>query len=102
MIGGGFTVGPTTLYPVIAAPLILVGTLMIGGLRHVPWDDPAEAIPVFLTLIMMPLSFSITEGVAFGVIAHVLLKLATGKGREIHALLYVFAGLFVLRYMFLR
>jgi AGZA family xanthine/uracil permease-like MFS transporter len=102
MVGGGVTVGPTTLYPVIATPLILVGTLMMGGLRHVAWDDPTEAIPVFLTLIMMPLSVSITEGVAFGVIAHVLLKLSTGKGREIHTLLYVFAALFVVRYAFLR
>ena len=55
-----------TLYPVIAAPLILVGTMMIGGLRHVAWDDPTEAIPAFLTIIMMPLAVSITEGVAFG------------------------------------
>jgi len=102
MVGGGVTVGATTLYPVIATPLILVGTLMIGALRHVPWDDPAEAIPAFLTLIMMPLAVSITEGVAFGVIAHVVLKIATGKGRDLHALLYVFAGLFVLRYAFLR
>ena len=39
----------TTLYPVIAAPLILVGTMMIGGLRHIAWDDPTEAIPAFLT-----------------------------------------------------
>ena len=50
MIGAGYPAGATTLYPVIAPPLVLVGTLMIGGLRHVPWDDPAEAIPAFLTV----------------------------------------------------
>jgi AGZA family xanthine/uracil permease-like MFS transporter len=102
MIGGGVAVGATTLYPVIAAPLILVGTMMIGGLREIDWRDPTEAIPSFLTLMLMPLSVSITEGVAFGIIAYALLKLATGRGREAHALLYVFAALFVLRYALLR
>jgi AGZA family xanthine/uracil permease-like MFS transporter len=102
MIGGGVTVGQVTLYPVIAAPLILVGTMMIGGLRHVAWDDPTEAIPAFLTMIMMPLSVSITEGVAFGLISYVVLKLAAGRSRDVHALLYVFAVLFVARYAFLR
>ena len=68
MIGGGYATGGATLYPVIAPPLILVGTMMIGGLRHIDWEDPTEAIPAFLTLIMMPLSTSIAEGVSFGVI----------------------------------
>jgi AGZA family xanthine/uracil permease-like MFS transporter len=102
MIGGGVPAGQVTLYPVIAPPLILVGTMMIGGLRHVSWSDPTEAIPAFLTIIMMPLSVSITEGIAFGVIAYVTLKLASGRGREVHGLLYVFAAIFVARYVFLR
>jgi AGZA family xanthine/uracil permease-like MFS transporter len=101
-IGGGYTVGATTLYPVIAAPLILVGTLMIGGLRDVEWDDPTEAIPAFLTLIMMPLAVSITEGVAFGLISYAVLKAVTGRGREVHALVYLFATLLLARYIFLR
>ena len=92
----------TTLYPVIAAPLVLVGTMMIGGLRHVSWDDPTEAIPAFLTVILMPLAISITEGVAFGVLAYSLLKLVCGRGRDVHPLLYVFAVLFLVRYIFLR
>jgi adenine/guanine/hypoxanthine permease len=102
MIGGGYQVGETVLYPVIAAPLILVGALMIGGVRHIPWDDPTESIPAFLTLILMPLSVSITEGVAFGVIAYTILKMVSGRAREVHALLYVFALFFVVRYAFLR
>ena len=102
MIGGGYTVGQATLYPVIAPPLILVGTMMIGGLRRIAWDDPTEAIPAFLTMIIMPLTVSITEGVAFGVLAYALLKLATGRGRDVHPLMYVFAVLFVARYAFLR
>jgi AGZA family xanthine/uracil permease-like MFS transporter len=101
-IGAGYTVGTTTLYPVIAAPLILVGTLMIGGLRDVAWDDPTEAIPAFLTLVMMPLAVSITEGVAFGLISYAVLKAVTGRGREVHALVYLFATLLLARYIFLR
>ncbi|MEP7305541.1 MAG: NCS2 family permease [Acidobacteriota bacterium] len=102
MIGGGYTVGSTTLYPVIAPPLILVGTMMIGGLRHIEWDDPTEAIPAFLTIVMMPLAVSITEGVAFGLLAYVILKVATGRGREVHPLIFLFAALLLGRYAFLR
>jgi len=101
-IGGGYTSGSSTLYPIIAAPLILVGTMMIGGLRHVEWDDPTESIPAFLTLVMMPLAVSITEGVAFGLVSYALLKVATGRAREAHPLIYVFAIMFVARYVFLR
>jgi AGZA family xanthine/uracil permease-like MFS transporter len=101
-IGGGFVAGATTLYPTIAAPLILVGTMMLGGLRQVPWEDATEAIPAFLTLVMMPLAVSITDGVAFGLISYAALKLATGRGREAHALVYVFAALLTARYIFLR
>ncbi len=102
MIGGGYQVGQTTLYPAIAAPLILVGTMMIGVVRHVDWGDPTEAIPAFLTLIVMPLSVSITEGVAFGVIAHAALKAVAGRGREVHPLMYGFALMFIARYALLR
>jgi AGZA family xanthine/uracil permease-like MFS transporter len=102
MIGGGYVSGTATYYPVIAPPLILVGTMMIGGLRHLEWDDPTEAVPAFLTLIIMPLSVSITEGVAFGLLSYAILKLASGRGREVHPLIYVFAVLFLGRYMFLR
>ena len=101
-IGGGVPNGSATLYPTIAAPLILVGTLMLGGLRDVAWDDVTEAVPVFLTLVMIPLAVSITDGVAFGLIAYAVLKLATGRGREAHALVYVFAALLGARYIFLR
>jgi AGZA family xanthine/uracil permease-like MFS transporter len=102
MIGGGYPSGNATLYPVIAPPLILVGTMMLGGLRHIAWDDPTEAIPAFLTMVIMPLAVSITEGVAFGLMAFVLLKLVTGRRREVHPLIFVFAVLFLARYVFLR
>jgi AGZA family xanthine/uracil permease-like MFS transporter len=101
-IGGGYASGATTLYPTIAAPLILVGTMMIGGVREIDWRDPTEAIPAFLTLVIMPLAVSITEGVAFGLVSYALLKVATGRGREADALVYVFAALLLARYIFLR
>jgi len=101
-IGGGFVVNDMTLYPVVAAPLILVGTMMIGGLRHVAWDEPTEAIPAFLTVILMPLATSITEGVSFGVLSYTLLKIVSGRGRDVHPLLGAFAALFLVRYIFLR
>jgi AGZA family xanthine/uracil permease-like MFS transporter len=99
MVGGGIPAGSTTLYPIIAPVLVLVGTMMIGHLRLVAWEDPAEAIPAFLTVVMMPLAFSITEGVAFGVMAYVLLQ--TAAGRRVDLLLHLFAGLFLARYVLL-
>jgi adenine/guanine/hypoxanthine permease len=102
MIGGGYPAGSATLYPVIAPALILVGTMMIGGLRQIAWEDPTEAIPAFLTVAVMPLAVSITEGVAFGLLAYVLLKLTSGRGRELHPLVMVFAVLFLGRYVWLR
>ena len=101
-IGGGYVANGRTLYPVVAAPLVLVGTMMIGGLRHISWDDPTEAIPAFLTIILMPLATSVTEGVAFGTLSYALLKLAAGRGREVDPLLYAFAALFLGRYIFIR
>ncbi len=102
MVGGGYATGTTTLYPVIAPPLILVGTMMLGGLRRVAWDDPTEAIPAFLTLAIMPLTVSITEGVSFGLVSFAVLKTAAGRRREIHPLVLVFAAAFLARYVFLR
>jgi AGZA family xanthine/uracil permease-like MFS transporter len=102
MIGGGYQANGATLYPVIAAPLVLVGSMMIGGLRHIAWDDPTESIPAFLTVVLMPLAVSITEGVAFGLVSYVLLKFASGRGREVDSLIVVFALVFLGRYIFLR
>ena len=76
--------------------------MMMGGLRRVDWEDPTEAIPAFLTLVMMPLAVSITEGVAFGVVSYVLLKVVAGRRQEVPGLLRVFAVLFVVRYAWLR
>jgi AGZA family xanthine/uracil permease-like MFS transporter len=102
MIGGGYPVGEgALLYPVIAPALVLVGTLMMPGVRSIVWDDPTEAIPAFLTIVIMPLTVSITDGIAFGMISYAVLKIATGRHREAHPLVYLFAVLFLLRYRFL-
>ena len=99
MVGGGVAAADgVTLYPIVAPALILVGVLMMEGVRHIKWDDLSEAIPAFLTLMTMPLAVSITDGIAFGLIASVILKLATGRARELDWLAYVFAAVFVLRY----
>ena len=102
VIGGGYDAGGgVILYPVVAPALILVGTMMVRGVRRIDWDDPTEALPAFLTLMVMPLAVSITDGIAFGFIAYALLKLATGRGREVHWLVHLFAALFLVRYAFL-
>ncbi|MGE3844150.1 MAG: solute carrier family 23 protein, partial [Vicinamibacterales bacterium] len=103
MVGGGIPGSDAVvLYPIVAPALILVGTLMMREVRHIAWDDPVEAIPAFLTMIVMALAVSITEGIAFGFIAACVLKVASGRTRDLHWLIYLFAALFVLRYTFLR
>jgi adenine/guanine/hypoxanthine permease len=102
MIGGGFEVTKGhILYPVTAPVLIVIGSIMLRATSRIQWDDHTEAIPAFLTLIIMPLTFSITEGIAFGFISYSLLKLVTGRGKEAHWLIHFFAVLFVIRYAFL-
>lgn len=98
MIGGGVTAGSVTLYPVIAPALLLVGAMMMREVRHIRWDDPTDGIPAFLTIVIMPLAVSITDGIAFGFIAFAVLKVAAGRGRDVDWLVYVFAALFLVRY----
>jgi AGZA family xanthine/uracil permease-like MFS transporter len=102
MVGAGYKIDDNvTLYPVIAPALIIVGGLMFKNIVNVEWDDFTESIPAFLTLIIMPLAFSITEGISMGVISYSLLKLFTGKRKEVHWLIYLFAILFIARYIWL-
>ncbi len=102
MVGGGVEVAEgTRLYPIIAPALIVVGVYMMSNVKQIPWQDFSESIPAFLTIIIMPLTFSITEGIAFGFIAFTLLKTVQGKIKEVPLLITIFAVLFVLRYVFL-
>ena len=101
MAGAAVRVGEATLHPIIAPALILVGSFMIGGIGRIDLADPPVAFASFVTMLTMPFTFSITEGIAFGFIAYALLMLGAGRGRDVHPLLYLFAGLFVIRYAWL-
>lgn len=102
MVGAGYAISENApLYPVIAPALIIIGCLMLKNVVAIDWDDFTESIPAFLTLLMMPLTISITEGIAFGFISYALLKLVSGQGRQAHWLIYLFAVLFVARYIWL-
>jgi AGZA family xanthine/uracil permease-like MFS transporter len=84
-----------------APALVIVGALMIGAVTSIKWDDLTEAIPAFLTMLAMPLTFSIANGLALGFIFYPLLKVLTGRWREASPLVYALAALFVLRYAYL-
>jgi AGZA family xanthine/uracil permease-like MFS transporter len=100
MIGRGYvTPEGLHLYPVIAPTLVVIGTFMLASAKDVAWVDPTEALPAFLTLVIMPFTLSITEGISFGLISYSLLKLATGRRSEAHWLIHLFAVLLALRYL---
>jgi AGZA family xanthine/uracil permease-like MFS transporter len=83
-----------------APALIIVGVLMMSGTRLVDWDDAASAIAAFLTIIVMVLSYSIAEGLAMGLIAYPLVKAFQGKAGETSIGMWILAGIFILRYLF--
>ena len=84
-----------------APALVLVGAMMMSGLKEIDWEDPGVAIPCFLTLIGIPLSFSIANGLAFGIVSYAALRLVRGQARAGDWLLYVLAALFVVRFAYL-
>lgn len=95
--------GPATLslplHPMIGPALIAVGCMLLKELVNINWDDFTEAIPAAITVAMMPLSFSITEGIAFGFISMSFLKLVTGRRDEVNPLVHYFAVFFIARYI---
>ena len=86
--------------PVTAPTLIIIGCLIMTAVVHIPWSDWTEALPAFLAILVMPLTASITDGIAFGFIAYVLLKGLTRQFRQINPWVLVFAVLFVIRYVY--
>jgi adenine/guanine/hypoxanthine permease len=84
-----------------APALVLVGALMMGALAEVEWADPGAAIPAFLTVVMIPLSYSIANGLAFGITSHAVLKLVRGEATFSDWLVYVLAALCVVRFIYL-
>lgn len=82
-----------------APALIIVGAMMMTPVKNIAMEDFTESIPAFLTMIMMPMSFSISEGIMFGVVSYVLLKLITGRVKEVTVTTWVLAALFLLKFM---
>ena len=82
-----------------APALILVGAMMMTPIKNIDFDDYTESIPVFLTIVMMPLTYSISEGILFGVLSYVILKVLTGKFKDISIVTAVLAVLFLLKFL---
>ena len=101
VVTGGLFVAAMFLWPLTSAipgsatapALILVGAMMMDGIRHIDWDDISEGVPSFLTVITMPLTFSIADGVSIGVISYCVIQLFTGDGRKVSPVLYLVAAL---------
>lgn len=103
MIGGGYQVAEgVILRPVTAPALIIVGSMMLHSITKIDWKDYTQIIPAFLVIILIPLTFSIATGLAFGFISYAALKLFTGRGKEVSWLVYLLAGLFILRFLYLK
>jgi AGZA family xanthine/uracil permease-like MFS transporter len=84
-----------------APALIVVGGLMMSALAEIAWDDVCSAFPAFLTLITIPLTFSIANGLACGIISYVIIHLARGRGRQVPVAAYVLAILLMIRFVYI-
>ena len=90
-------------YPPITAPaLVVVGSMMIQNVTKLHWSNYAEAMPAFLIIVGIRLSFSIADGLALGFIAYPLVKLGAGQGRDVKPLMYLIAAMLVAYFVFVR
>ena len=100
-IGTSLLISVVANVPAITSPiLIIVGSFMMQGVAKVDWKTFDEAFPAFITMLAMPFTASIATGIAVGLITYPLLKLAKGKGKEVHWLIYIFAVLFLIQLIF--
>jgi AGZA family xanthine/uracil permease-like MFS transporter len=83
-----------------APALIIVGIMMMSTVKSIKWDDFSEALPAFMTIVMMPFTYSISHGVAVGFIFYCLTKIIKGEAKKVHPLMYIFTGLFVASFVF--
>ena len=81
--------------------LVIVGLFMMGPIKNIPFDNYAESIPAFVTIVMMPVAYSISDGILLGMIIYVLLNMACGNYRRITPTMYILALLFILKYIFI-
>lgn len=82
-----------------AAALIMVGLFMMSPITEIDFSDYTESVPAFLTIVMMPFAYSIAEGISVGMISYVVMKLATGKSKDVSVVMYILAAVFLLRYL---
>ncbi|MCH7321861.1 NCS2 family permease [Solibacillus sp. MA9] len=98
----GPLVGSLSGVAAITSPaLIIVGSLMIGVVKNMKWDDIEDAFPAFLVILTMPLTSSISTGIALGFISYPLVMIFKGRARDVHPLVYIFAVLFVLQLVYM-
>jgi len=96
MIGGGYEIARGVyLYPITAPVMIVVGCFMVRGVTRINWSKFDEAIPAFLVMIGMPLTYSIADGMALGFIAYPLLKIFRGKAKEVSPIVYILGLMFL-------
>lgn len=84
-----------------APALIIVGALMMESVKRIDFDDFTEALPAFLTIVIMPFTYSIANGISVGLVMYPLLKMVSGRAREVHWIVYLLAVLVVMRFVFL-
>ena len=82
----------------MASSLIYVGILMMSCVKSIDWENPEESLPAFLTIVMMPFTCNISYGVAFGFFSSVLIRVFTGKMREIKAVTWIVTALFIIMF----
>jgi len=88
--------------PITAPALVIVGAMMVRNVGKIDWADYSEAIPAFLIILGIPLSYNIHDGLALGFIAYPLIKLASGRGKEVRWLMYIVAAIFITRYALIK
>jgi len=84
-----------------APALVIVGVLMMSTIKHIDFDDFTEALPAFFTIALMPFTYSIANGIAAAMIFYPIMKIATGRQKELSPIVYILAVLFLLRYILL-
>jgi len=90
-------------YPAITAPaLVFVGAMMIRNVMHIDWKDASEALPAFLVIIGIPMTYSIADGIALGMVTYPIIKFLSGRGRTVSPLLYGLTAMFILYYVVIR
>ncbi len=88
--------------PITAPALVIVGAMMFRNVQRIGWDDPTEGIPAFMAMIGIPLTYSISSGLALGFISYPLVKVISGRGREVSWVIYAVAVILIVRYMFVK